>query len=682
LLARFTTTANHGAEAVRLIESEHTHYAVNWHTGQFPLSNDRLYRIRVIGDGVELGHVDVLVGDRGNVQKSSSSVAVVRGSTLPIRFRIVAPVVKDYRLKVLLGPGVLGSPATSDSYRTPGERIGYSFDLAPGYENLRVLFDGEYVQPSGTITMDRAHLLSATADVTVALPPGGDMLLESAKEILTSGQPVEAYQKYLDQATDLVEQVGEVEAARRLAIISYVAYDPVRDAEALVRVDAALAGHTFVVQRGSNSLGGLRLGRRSAAAANAANATVYYVNGILNDFASARVSTAVLERIVHEANLPSAPEVRLLYNRTYSAQMTPLQVRTTLCLQDLARAEPFIGDLSMDFRYLRCLGDYAQYFATNFDLTESIRQVLQLTGATSYVSEADAQAFSRTLRRDVDWGRKVVLVPHSQGNLMSQQTLHLLTSELGSGGSKLPCLGVVSLAAPLSENWSVADTALIGIAVKGDIILTLGMNHFPRIETALSRQADREIAELESLSSVVGVGATIVAKLRRIRWGLRLHAAVDSYMQSSETRGRIRTGIGDLAQRDCAGGVYYGLWEPNTGFMGVGGPFKVVLEELGNGVSYGYYEWQGVAGSNESAYVLKHAGQANSSNGVVQLTFVYTGQLVFGEIVLNNVDLTLGTFSNQFIGTRCRGTRVATVLADPPRYASFLADERHCYLEG
>ena len=70
---------------------EEEHYQVNWHTHLFVLDDESLYRIRVFVDDFELGYADVDVVRSGRELKNvntGQSIALLRGRTLPIKFRI------------------------------------------------------------------------------------------------------------------------------------------------------------------------------------------------------------------------------------------------------------------------------------------------------------------------------------------------------------------------------------------------------------------------------------------------------------------------------------------------------------------------------------------------------------------------------------------------------------------
>jgi hypothetical protein len=68
-----------------------------------------------------------------------------------------------YELTVEAGVGVTGTPAVGKYTYKKGKQIAYSYTCIDGYKNLTVLLDGNPVTPSGTILMDKAHSLKATA---------------------------------------------------------------------------------------------------------------------------------------------------------------------------------------------------------------------------------------------------------------------------------------------------------------------------------------------------------------------------------------------------------------------------------------------------------------------------------------------------------------------------------------
>ena len=89
-LATYTTTSGVGSEVVR-VDLSTPCYIVNWHTELFTLSTTLRYRIRVLVGNVQLGYADVdVVANGGGLRNVDTSqyVALVGGSTLPIKFRM------------------------------------------------------------------------------------------------------------------------------------------------------------------------------------------------------------------------------------------------------------------------------------------------------------------------------------------------------------------------------------------------------------------------------------------------------------------------------------------------------------------------------------------------------------------------------------------------------------------
>jgi hypothetical protein len=90
LLAAYTTTTGPGSETVRL-DATAEQYIVNWHTDQFSLSPDKVYRVRVQVAGTELGYADVQSVSNARELKNVNTgeyVPLVDGRTLVIKFRI------------------------------------------------------------------------------------------------------------------------------------------------------------------------------------------------------------------------------------------------------------------------------------------------------------------------------------------------------------------------------------------------------------------------------------------------------------------------------------------------------------------------------------------------------------------------------------------------------------------
>jgi hypothetical protein len=80
-------------------------------------------------------------------------------------------------LTINLGAGITGTPAITTVY-AQGTVVNYSYALQPGYQNLVVTVDGNAVAAAGSLTMDGAHTLVATAQsptITANAGPNGSI---------------------------------------------------------------------------------------------------------------------------------------------------------------------------------------------------------------------------------------------------------------------------------------------------------------------------------------------------------------------------------------------------------------------------------------------------------------------------------------------------------------------------
>jgi len=83
-----------------------------------------------------------------------------------VYFLVIKPK-KKYRLDVTRGEGVDGSPGTGTYPYKKGTRVSYSYTSRDGYSSLVVRLDGNVVDHSDTVVMNRHHTLIATATANV-----------------------------------------------------------------------------------------------------------------------------------------------------------------------------------------------------------------------------------------------------------------------------------------------------------------------------------------------------------------------------------------------------------------------------------------------------------------------------------------------------------------------------------
>jgi hypothetical protein len=105
------------------------------------------------------GYTDLIVRLDGIEVPASGSILMNQNHTL------TASAEKTYTLTVSKGEGVIGIPDTGTFSYKQGDIVFYNYSLDRGYKDLVVRIDGNQAAASGTITMNKDHTLSASADV-------------------------------------------------------------------------------------------------------------------------------------------------------------------------------------------------------------------------------------------------------------------------------------------------------------------------------------------------------------------------------------------------------------------------------------------------------------------------------------------------------------------------------------
>lgn len=465
------------------------------------------------------------------------------------------------RLFVVLEPGVVASTPLQDGTYPQGTVVQYRLAAEPGYQNLLVTLDGQFVPASGSLTMSGHHVVIASADRKVELTPGDEPLLASARAVLTSSDPVAAYQEYLDDVSEFLTRVPVEEAQVRLQKVGSLAYDPIADSAALRRVDQTLANHVF--RAGGNSAVSPSAGRVQQSAATLDEpqpepTTFLYVNGAITSLNYARATAGQVDLLTREVpRFSGGPyEVTYFYNRTYSEQAETFAQREARCAAELERRQETGSRGALLFMASCVVGRTRILF--DWDLVEAFRQYASIISGSA-AAVPDASDLAGVLQGYRTSGRHTIVVPHSQGNLMTQQAVSVLRSAYQFAESRdSTCVAAVSLAAPTDRNWPFPPERLKGVVLKGDIVPDIGGNAWPRVENDSSRAAEAELARLADLDRMVresqndpGLGPYI--ELRRVQLGLLLHRVVESYLLPNETRSIIQNDLVS-AYGECAVG--------------------------------------------------------------------------------------------------------------------------------
>ncbi len=477
------------------------------------------------------------------------------------------------RLSVRLEPGVIALSEPSDTAYSVDTTVSYSFAPAPGYKNLLVALDDSLVPASGSVVMSRDHFLWAAADVDVELPPVSDPLVIELHGLLAAADPVAAYQQILDDIGALFNALGSDEASRRVKLAGLVAYDPIRDSSALIRVDEALALHEFRLgsseyDGSGGSGGGVIIADRLPASAVRETAPgggcvpqrapevpgspeptrVVFVNGIQTMEFDAAKAAAQIHCALDKSGqtTDSKMETDFFYNRTWSVQRAQDIRGTVWCMLATVRWGAYWSLLSQVVAHAACTGQAVAISVRTNDYVEAVNEYLQVQlNRSSGVEDADSLARYLDRRRRQD-GMHVIFVAHSQGNLLVQQALHQLRDQ----GLVLPrtdslCVGAVSLAAPTSANWPVDNDLHSGILIPGDVIGALpGVHRFPLVPTPLSDSLAAEVAAMRdqaarTINHQDRRSLYALATEREFLNGFRLHSLGESYLGQQPARDAI-----------------------------------------------------------------------------------------------------------------------------------------------
>ena len=450
--------------------------------------------------------------------------------------------------------GTQGGPMSVVYHRRVGDTIKYAFTVASGNENLQTILDGHPVPNVGWFVVDSTHYLEASADSIMVLPPVGEALVTGRRAILTATDKPAALRAYMSQVRALAASVGEEEASRIVELAEFQAIDPVTDYAALHAEDAALANHSFDIGTftvpsttgPAQNRATLRGAQSVTSAGTPADTTnFYFINGIMTARGDAASTAERLKILLSELPQPKSyrAEVKLFYNRTYRVQNNRERELDEYCTVDAIRSSRFLRPISRMKRWMICKTQSPLNFFIG-DLWESAKQVLEIRYGMGSVAE-DAALFADSITHYANKGRKVILVPHSQGNLMAQQAAaHMKETDPTWETTRPFCVGAVSLAAPLSDHWipPFRSGDFYPVLVWGDMIYTvLQQNNFSTVFTEDSQELYDAIERTERIPNPVQ--RAMAQAQWKLHYGAKIHLVTESYLTRTASRNEIKTGL-------------------------------------------------------------------------------------------------------------------------------------------
>lgn len=551
-------------DSTRRVDLNERAYFVRWKLNDLPADPAVTYRVTISFGDTTVGYTDVRIVPpdyRAAPEDTARYAFITERNRLNVKFQIFVPPVT---LTVVTEPGIYGNLASQTYSFRRGERVAYEFAADSGYRNALVTLDENPIPKRGRITMDDSHVLIASADRVAAVAPGDEWILQDARSLLKAKDKIKAAQQLLSKLNGITDTTGMVERLRR---VEMTVLQRGADATGFAALDEALANHALDVGGGDGTAdtpptggdggGGVASalmvplrGPESSVARQAVTSmnqgtgaaepvTIVYVNGILTTplgalFAAHHVAVAAREA-KWNANVPF--EVKLMYNQSAMAGEASEEER---CVLGVGVVGDWLGLNSLPAAVAKCIGGTeASTRAVLADFLAVSKQFANVLSRSVAARPADADSIAALTERLRDQGRHVVFVMHSRGNLTVQEGLTVLAQRGKYNQSRdTTCIGGVALAAPTSEAWPIAGRHLRGLNVEGDAILVLGRNKFPQVRTLLSDSAGPVSTFWRVLHSVTGLSSAA-----QIRWALRLHGVVESYLGQEPMRTRIKAAI-------------------------------------------------------------------------------------------------------------------------------------------
>lgn len=477
---------------------------------------------------------------------------------------------------IVVDKSVVGT-LVHDTVAMVGDPVAYQFTAAPGYTNVAVRVDQLRAPTSGVVVADAdQHVIFASADRLVTVPVGAEALYASAQAVVTSPNTAAAFQNYLDAQYAYVHAHDAAQAERDIADVNHLVFNFLDNRAQVRRVDAALDGHSFrigpttlqdpggdpisdpVIDPGVfNRLAAppLTKGAMPARAQVPARAQMLaafddtvetsvflYVNGIRTLESGASSTADKLDGLRLEIPLFQTQKiiVRYFYSRTYAVLPTRERLEQE-CARDWgnAAAAGFNGMNSYADYMATCTVDHQYQSLATQDIVESIRQVFAIL-TNSDALEKDAEYLANDIQHYRNLGWHVLVVPHSQGNLMANQAIHhLVQTRKYTAQLDTTCIAVVSLASPTSVRWDLPnDHYIFPVRVEGDLVPSTGGSTYQPTSTILSRQIAAEIAS-HHFNPLARAYLTI-------KYGFTtLHSPNDSYLEY-ESRLKVRDGMSSV----------------------------------------------------------------------------------------------------------------------------------------
>ena len=181
------------------------------------------------------------------------------------------------------------------------------------------------------------------------------------------------------------------------------------------------------------------------------------------------------------------------------------------------------------------------------DVVEAAGQVLGIYGVFPAQAEPAAAKFAAEINLHLQNGAQVLVVPHSQGNLMAQEALKLV-------GQSRECVGIFSIASPLSDGWP-SDMSRRAFIAEGDEVKDFLLHlPFPQDDPRITPVYHSKLLELDA---EVLTASALTSGLKRFSNDVEIHGVQHYLFPVKDEPGDIAmenlVAVDDQVALNCSG---------------------------------------------------------------------------------------------------------------------------------
>lgn len=476
-------------------------------------------------------------------------------------------------LRIKWSPGISGSPVPGAYVYPKGADVHYQFATSGPYSGLVTVLDDTLLVPADTtlhLSVDRAVEAAADRDFTSDDEVSG---LRTRLHTLVKVAPsAEKYRQhmiwYADSAHSSLRVADSLDI--KLEAASLLEFDPYADRSALLAYDEILSGYVFEYSKtGSQSTvtalspqtyaPAVVIAQRSPGAApslsrivvpsspSKTNSSVHisagtklvYINGIrtsLGNVTDEGGTLTWLHPLVEDDPQLQGVATTFFYNRNLRAQLAVYDSASG-CAGVATRGSRIWHPLTSRIRYFRCKFGALVRIVKENDFVEAASEYAQIVLHMGGSPPEDVSTLAARLTKWYhDSTYDVILVTHSQGNMVAAQAMPMVLSQEQSLNTVF-CTAEMALASPVAAAsfYPLTSDYVDGLTINNDILFMFGAQSdgFQRADT------DTSLVGADSIAAASFVRRPLV----RLKWGMRIHEVNWNYLRYPNSVGLVQAAL-------------------------------------------------------------------------------------------------------------------------------------------